>query len=358
MDFYVYLDSDNRRVNKYVDEVIKIMNAHQSEFRLIDKSGSFENQKICECIGRAANNENQINYEKSRIELNALDFTGKYIIITDKQFDDNWFAHSNTDYWFMSVSDWDKLYAPPHMDKYIQRGIIKFFADCAANLSNSQIRNMCRAHIEATEDCIFDFCKHKTDIKISMRNGRICPACKQKLIEFEVSDEQFQAIDILLKIMTGKANFEKVFIVHGHGEYKDAVARFIKDIGLEPIILSEQPNKGRTIIEKFETYSSKADFAIALYTPDDVGGVSPDKLNPRARQNVVFEHGYFMAKLGRENVVVLLKNDTEKTKLETAGDNDGIIYVPFDEYGGWKDKIKSALKLSGYDVTRAVLAGV
>jgi predicted nucleotide-binding protein len=77
---------------------------------------------------------------------------------------------------------------------------------------------------------------------------------------------------------------------------------------------------------------------------------SPDKLAPRARQNVVFEHGYFTAKLGRENVLVLLKHGTDKTKLEKEGDTDGIVYVPFDEYGGWKEELRKALKFSGYRV--------
>jgi predicted nucleotide-binding protein len=64
----------------------------------------------------------------------------------------------------------------------------------------------------------------------------------------------------------------------------------------------------------------------------------------------VFEHGYFTAKLGRENVFILLKNGTDKIKLEKEGDTDGIVYVPFDEHGGWKEKLKAALRLSGYRV--------
>jgi len=168
--------------------------------------------------------------------------------------------------------------------------------------------------------------------------------------DYDFSEEQLQSVRNLLKLMTGKATFDKVFIVHGH-EGRDEVARYITSLNITPIILSEQPNSGRTVIEKFKAYSA-VDFAVILYTPDDLGSVktAPDKLVPRARQNVVFEHGYFTAKLGRENVLVLLKNGTDKTKLEKEGDTDGIVYVPFDEYGGWKEKLKEALKLSGYRV--------
>jgi predicted nucleotide-binding protein len=351
MDLNIYLDSSNERIKNYVNTIIEKINAHQNEFRLIDKQGTIENQQICERIKNSINIVKNIAFGKAEIGLKQLNIFGKYIIITDKSFDDNWFAHSTSNYLFMSVADWDELYAPPHMDKYIQYEIIQFFAICAANLSDSQIKQEYDNHLVTTDDCIFDFCVRKTDIKISIRTGRICPNCARKLSDFGATEEQLRAINILLKLMTGKSIYEKVFIVHGHGEYKESVARYIESIGITPIILSEQANRGRTIIEKFEIESSKADFAIILYTPNDIGGVvgsSYDTLKPRARQNVVFEHGFFTSKLGRENVVVLLKNNTEKTKLETAGDNDGIIYVIFDEYGGWKEQIKQTLVLSGY----------
>ena len=351
MDLLVYLDAEDKRVKDYVDNTIMEINAHQCEFKLIYKHDEIERKSICECIKSATNGANQISYWRANLGLAQLGITGKYIIITDKPFVDNWFAHSTANYWFMSVSDWDELYAPPQMDKLIFYEIIQFFAVCAANLSDSQIEQAYTNHLETTVDCIFDFCERKTDIKISMRSGRICPNCETKLLDFGVSEEQFQAINVLLKLMTGKASFNKVFIVHGHGEYKETVARFITDIGLQPMVLSEQPDRGRTIIEKFEKESSKADFAIILYTPDDIGGVvgsAHDTLNPRARQNVIFEHGFFTAKLGRENVVVLLKNSVKK--LEIAEDNDGIIYVPYDDNGGWKVRIRNALSLSGYRV--------
>jgi hypothetical protein len=108
---------------------------------------------------------------------------------------------------------------------------------------------------------------------------------------------------------------DKVFIVHGHdNSAKQEVARFIENIKLDPIILHEKVSSGMTIIEKIEHYSSQADFAIVLYTPCDIGkGVTEidASLRKRARQNVVFEHGYLMAKLGRKNVCALVKDDIE-----------------------------------------------
>jgi hypothetical protein len=142
-------------------------------------------------------------------------------------------------------------------------------------------------------------------------------------------------------------NKRKVFIVHGRdNEAKQEVARFISDLGLEPIILHEQASSGMTIIEKIERYTNDADFALVLYTPCDHGrGAHETKVaaRSRARQNVVFEHGYLMAKLGRENVCALVKGD-----IETPNDISGVVYVSLDSFGGWKNEVAKELKACGY----------
>lgn len=144
-------------------------------------------------------------------------------------------------------------------------------------------------------------------------------------------------------------NKRKVFIVHGRdNEAKQEVARFLSDRGLEPIILHEQASSGMTIIEKIECYTNDADFALVLYTPCDLGrGVHESKIPPhnRARQNVVFEHGYLMAKLGRKNVCALVKGE-----IETPNDISGVVYVPLDGFGGWKIEVTKELRVCGYIV--------
>ena len=87
---------------------------------------------------------------------------------------------------------------------------------------------------------------------------------------------------------------------------------------------------GRTVVEKFEQ-SSSADFAFALFTPDDTGGLSKDDLKPRARQNVLLEYGYYLGKFGRGRVCALVKGD-----IELPSDISGVLYVPLDDAGGWK----------------------
>lgn len=144
-------------------------------------------------------------------------------------------------------------------------------------------------------------------------------------------------------------NKRKVFIVHGRdNSAKQEVSRFIEKLGLEAIILHEQASAGMTIIEKIEHYSNDADFALILYTPCDLGYGAHEpsgSLKNRARQNVVFEHGYLMAKLGRENVCSLVKGN-----IETPNDISGVVYTPLDDLGAWKDDVARELKACGYKI--------
>jgi len=148
-------------------------------------------------------------------------------------------------------------------------------------------------------------------------------------------------------------NKRKVFIVHGRdNEAKQEVSRFIEKLGLLAIILHEQASSGMTIIEKIEHYSNDADFALVLYTPCDHGrGLHESNIPPknRARQNVVFEHGYLMAKLGRENVCSLVKGE-----IETPNDISGVVYVQLDELGGWKNEVAKELKACGYAINNFI----
>lgn len=156
-----------------------------------------------------------------------------------------------------------------------------------------------------------------------------------------------ESIDNKEYMTPNKSRSKKVFVVHGHDELaKQTVARFLETIGLEAIILHEQSSRGRTIIEKLEHYTN-VDFAVVLLTPDDVGARESDKenLKPRARQNVILELGYMMAKLGRNNICALLKDTVEKPT-----DYDGIVYVPMaDNNDAWKLSLLKELKAAGID---------
>lgn len=144
---------------------------------------------------------------------------------------------------------------------------------------------------------------------------------------------------------------KRVFIVHGRDDgIKQAAARFIEHLELEPIILDERPGIGRTIIEKFEHNAAAVGYAIVLLTPDDIGKLdgSASEEQRRARQNVLFELGYFAGRLGRDKVCMLRKGD-----LEMASDLAGVEYISFD--GDWRWKLAGEMKAVGLnvDVNRA-----
>lgn len=139
-----------------------------------------------------------------------------------------------------------------------------------------------------------------------------------------------------------------VFIVHGHDEAaKTKVAYLIHRLGLNPIILNDQVNQGQTIIEKFEQHAAEVGFAVVLFTPDDEGRSlkSESALQPRARQNVILEMGYFVARLGRSKVCPLYT-----PKVELPSDLLGVAYTPMDSHGAWEMKLAREMKAAGLPV--------
>lgn len=141
---------------------------------------------------------------------------------------------------------------------------------------------------------------------------------------------------------------DKVFIVHGHdNEAKVDAARFVERLGLEAIILHEQASSGNTIIEKIEHYSNVG-FAIVLYTPCDVGhSKTENEAKARARQNVVFEHGYLIGKLSRKRVCALVKGN-----IEIPGDISGVVYVRMDNSGAWKYTLIDEMNAVGFNLDK------
>lgn len=191
--------------------------------------------------------------------------------------------------------------------------------------------------------------------------GRISPTPSQKHAEFlkhqKRSLVRLQSILDRLELIptqatdhppsTATASITDVFVVHGHDEgARETVARFVTQLGLNPIILHEQPNKGRTVIEKFEGHAGVA-FAVVLLTADDVGASSANRndLRRRARQNVVLELGFFCGSLGRARVCALRKGD-----VEIPSDYLGVLYIDLDDKGAWRMALAKEMKVAGLPV--------
>jgi predicted nucleotide-binding protein len=146
-------------------------------------------------------------------------------------------------------------------------------------------------------------------------------------------------------------DLSKVFVVHGHDEGpREAVRGFLQRLGFEAIVLHDQPNRGRTIITKFREEAAGVGFAVVLMTPDDQGKANEAAdLEPRARQNVVFELGFFIGELGPERVAALVKGNVER-----PSDFDGVVYIELDDAGAWKLGLARELKAAGlnFDANR------
>jgi predicted nucleotide-binding protein len=139
-----------------------------------------------------------------------------------------------------------------------------------------------------------------------------------------------------------------VFIVHGHANGpKFEVARYLEvATNAQAVILHEQAKRGQVIIETLESFAASAAFAIVLLTKDDQGSVAGStELSGRARQNVVFELGFFIGALGRSRVAVLYEED-----VELPSDMNGILYTTLDPHGAWKLGLGRELRAAGFAV--------
>lgn len=191
------------------------------------------------------------------------------------------------------------------------------------------------------------YCYTGSQIKELLQN-----VCRQIIFPF-VRDYQDY-------VMTSKVSVKrldipmanKVFVVHGHDEgAREAVARFLEKIGLDAIILHEQANQGRTVIEKVEAYGDVG-FAVVILTPDDQGRKKDDKdLEPRARQNVLLELGYFIGRLGRNRVCTLKRGE-----VGIPSDFAGALWVEMSDGNAWKLALAKELSAAGCKVdSEAVL---
>lgn len=172
---------------------------------------------------------------------------------------------------------------------------------------------------------------------------------KEQIDELQTIETQLPLIPVVEGVkddsrLEEKRNMKQVFVVYGHDkELKLEVEAFLKDdLKLEVIALDEKPNRGKTIIEKFEHYSKDAGYAVILMSPDDTMEVD-GLIYKQARQNVVLELGYFMAKLGRTNVCVVIKG-----KVEKPSDISGILHLPFE--GNWKNDLRGELIAAGMEI--------
>lgn len=150
---------------------------------------------------------------------------------------------------------------------------------------------------------------------------------------------------------TSVAPPKKVFVVYGHDHNaRTQLEALLLRWNIEPLILDQLPSEGQTVIEKLESYTQKAQYAIILATPDDEGHTAnkPDEKQFRARQNVVLELGMLLAKLGRSKVAILIK---DQKSMEKPSDISGLVYIPFvDNVEDAKTQLYKEMCAAGFSI--------
>lgn len=268
-----------------------------------------------EKVGRSKTNKQYYELDKTNLLEIEEDIIIPYLNKTEFQFDG----------YFLKPSE-------------IARVVVKESQKTTKEYSHYENKNMSPGIIMyiSAED-ILDYDQYVNDI-----TKQVFTNAKEK-----ISANTLDGKKSLTKVSKARPDMTKVFIVHGQDETaKLDVARFVEKLGFEAIILHEQVSSGKTIIEKIEEFSNVG-FGLVLYTPCDIGARKGDEMNlqARGRQNVVFEHGYLIAKLGRRNVCALVKG-----KIEIPNDISGVVYVPMDDHKAWKLEIAKELRNAGYDV--------
>jgi predicted nucleotide-binding protein len=188
---------------------------------------------------------------------------------------------------------------------------------------------------------------HPTPVHEIQESLRRCRARSLQLLNQAVSfvKEELEAAGSAQSDATAQVApslSRKVFLVHGRdNEAKNEVARFLDRIGLEAIILHERPNVGRHLLTKFQDEAGDVGFAVVLITPDDTCSGPDGPQRSRPRQNVVFELGFFIGKLGSARVAALVKGEVER-----PSDFDGVGYITMDQGGGWKLQLARELDVA------------
>lgn len=224
-------------------------------------------------------------------------------------------------------------------DNITEQILIKAFGKPHENLSDFSYARYGGALIMGMDEY-----EHQEEYKRNLQNCRkILEGFIEQLDMFSGAQQKQQDETKTIKITS-----RKVFIVHGHDDKaRNELALILSRLGFEPIILHEQANEGLTLIEKLEKHSDVG-YAFVILTPDDIGAKvnHNDELAPRARQNVVFEFGLFVGKLGRNRVCCLYKGN-----VELPSDLHGLVYVPFSSSVNEKQlDIVKELRAVGYTV--------
>jgi predicted nucleotide-binding protein len=144
--------------------------------------------------------------------------------------------------------------------------------------------------------------------------------------------------------LNSQVRSNKIFVVHGQdNEMKSDVTQTLQKLDLDPIILHEQPDSTQTL-----TDYQHVSFAVVLLSPDELAypkEKTSDEAKYRANQNIIFELGYFLGRLGKQNVVAIYRKNKD---FETPNNINGVVWIEYKT--GWYFELIKQLQANNYDV--------
>lgn len=190
MEINVICCKSNKRKNQII-KATNIMNGVQNYF--FYKLTSDLDEDICE--------EEYVNWNLFCKSYSSSD--NEYTIyITEKPFDDNWFSHEESHYAIITTDNWEEIFAPPSLKAYLvyqmAQAAISFEGDLNERMEMRMVHDF-------AEGCMFDLCVNKTDIKLGMIAGNICPKCRAVLVRYGVCEKALNAVERMLWFVRSEA---------------------------------------------------------------------------------------------------------------------------------------------------------
>lgn len=297
MDIKIIYYKRNHRKGQ-INRAINILNSIQNYFyyKLIIEDSDISADEKIDWNTFSENNKNSID-----------SYT---IYITEKPFYDNWFSHEECDFSIITTDDWESHFAPPSLCAYLVYQIAQATVSFEADLSENMEVGM--THGQA-EGCMFDFCFKKSDIKLGMVAGTICPQCRSALLRYGISEKALNAIERMLLCVRSEAigkpmtvNENDAFIVmrfsnndENDHTYKYGIKCALEDLKIKCIRADERVVSGQ-LLQKVRQCIEGCRFIIAKVDSNNL--------------NVYFELGLAM---GLDKDVLLISEENLAIQLPT-----------------------------------------
>lgn len=267
------------------------------------------------------------------------------IYVTEKAFLDNWFSHESYSYSILSTNDWEEVFSPPSLCAYIIYQIAQATVGFEIGLMEQAQTRM--VHDEAI-GCMFDFCAYKPEIKLGMVGGMICPRCRSMLKTYGIAEEALKAVEYMISYVRyeaigkpivfneiepiqNKIKKEREIFIGSSMEavdYMETIAAYLEELQTSPLPWNADGKKifiqGNNILDSLIDITNRVDAAIFIFNAEDAKWNDKSKLKDTksVKDNVLFECGLFMGKLGRNKVCFICKGDYKRFfELE------GIVYI-------------------------------